>query len=207
MKIKNLILCLLFITACSTKMEEVHVMYEKSIQALQEQKYNTAAKLLEKMDEEYPYTTYANNVNVLLAYTYYKQKQYSSVIPVVDIYVKTNPRSSDIPYMLYLKALTYYNQISSYKKDREILLEFKKIVDTLSYNFPNSVYTQDLKNKSVFVMNILYLSELHIGLQYQQNKNCPAAISRYLSLLKLENEYVGIVRQNYDFCLNYLKIK
>lgn len=205
MKIKHLFL--LLIIACSTKTEEPDVMYKKSIDALQDQKYETATKLLEKMDEEYPYTSYANNVSVLLTYTYFRKKEYSMLIPIVDIYVKTNPRSPDVPYMLYIKALSYYSQIKSYKKDREILLEFKNITDFLSDQYPHSIYTKDLQEKYPFVMDILFLSEFHAGLQYQRKKSCGAAISRYLNIQNIETSYSDDVKQNLEFCFNYLNIK
>lgn len=206
MKIKHL-LCLLFVLSCASETEEPSVMYKKSVEALLDQKYETASKLLEKMDEEYPYTSYANNVTILLTYTYYKRKEYSMLIPVVDIYVKTNPRSPDVPYMLYLKALSYYSQIKSYKKDKEILLEFKNITNFLQAQYPNSAYTIDLEGRYQFVMDMLFLGEFYVGLQYQRQTNCTAAISRYLNIADIQNSYSDLVSKNLDYCFDYLNIK
>ena len=128
------------------------------------------------------------------------------LLPIVDIYVKTNPRSPDVPYMLYIKALSYYSQIKSYKKDREILLEFKNITDFLSEQYPYSIYTKDLREKYQFVMDTLFLSEFYTGLQYQRKKSCGAAISRYLSINNIETPYSEDVKQNLEFCLKYLNI-
>ena len=124
MKINTLLILAIsfFAFSCSKKTEAPEVLYEKGIKAVYKGNYNTASALFETIDEEYPYTEYAKNASILLAYVNYRNEEYSRLIPIVDIFIKVNPKDTAVPYLLYLKAMSFYTQIKTLKYQHKILI-------------------------------------------------------------------------------------
>lgn len=220
MKIKFIIYIIfcttLFACAKKNENEEVKELYEKGLKAVYQSKYETAKNYFNKIDSDFPYTEYANNTAILLAYIYYRQKDYSMILPIVDVYIKTNPRDKNMPYLLYLKSLTFYDQIKSYKKDKEILLELKDVIQQLKQFYPESEYSTDIENKYKYTINTLFLGELYVAIQYHKQNNCVAALPRYINLLTIGNhqlqeaenkKYQEIIHHNISNCFYLLKIE
>ena len=209
MKIKLIFIFAFALFSCSKKTEAPEVLYNKSVTAIYKGNYNTANTLLQQIDEEYPYTEYAKNASILLAYVNYRNEEYSLLIPVIDIFVKTNPKDSAVPYLLYLKAMSFYTQIDSFKRDKEILLEFKSITEIMVKNFPNLNYTSNLQEKYSYITNTLALGELDVAIQYQKGGNCVAAIPRYIGILNWNEDafYSNIIRKNLASCFDSIGMK
>jgi len=206
-KIVLLILTGIFIASCSKKLEQPDILYEKAINATYEGNFDTATTYLNSIDENYPYTKYAKNAEILLAYVSYKKKDYSNVVGLVDFFIKVNPRDEAVPYLLYIKALTFYDQISGYQKDKQILYEFLAIQDVMSKNYPEILYTKDLNRRLEFVQNTLSVGNIDIAIQYQKQDRCIASVSRYLEVLpSLTGENQEAVKQNIKNCLTELGI-
>lgn len=208
LKFKTLLIVLfLFVTSCTSKIEEPQVLYDKALDALYGRHFETAIRLLDNLDENYPYTKYSDNAITLLTYAHYKVKKYSEVIGIVDFFIQINPKHPNIPYLLYLKALSFYDQVKYYKKDKQILYEFIAIQSIMNSQMPNSIYTADINKKTTFIKKTILAGELDVAIQYQSNYNCIAAVNRYLSALKISNEETDyIIKYNANSCLEYLGI-
>lgn len=195
--------------SCSKKIEDPEVLYQKSLNALYNKSFQTATKLLSDLDENYPYTAYSDDTIVLLAYSDYKTKKYSEVLGIVDFFIQINPRHENTPYLLYLKALSFYDQIEYYKKDKQILYEFMALLSIMENNFQNSIYTQDLIEKSKYVKEVILAGEVDVALQYQYRQNCIAAVNRYIEALKISNQESSniMIKHNANLCLNVLGIE
>ena len=209
MKTKLLLILLASILfACSKKIEEPDVLYAKALKATYKSNFETASRHLSQIDEHYPYTEYARNAIILLAYVTYKREEYSELLPIVDIFIKTNPRDESVPYLLYLKGMSFYNQIKNHKKDKQILYEFIGVNSQLLANFPNTEYAMQINKKSEFVKNLIANGELDVAIQYQKNGDCTASVARYLEIMPfLEGKNKKLARENTKLCLEALGIK
>lgn len=208
-KINKIIFALiaLMIFSCAPKLEEVDVLYDKAIKQTFKGSLNSAENYLLQIDENYPYTEYSEKATVLLAYVTYKNKKYSELLPIVDIFIKMNPTNNNIPYLLFIKALSFYDQIKSYKKDKEILYQFMTAFTIMKSQFPNSIYTENLKQKSLFVESVLVAGNLDVAVQYQKNGYCISAINRYLEVMPFaKRSNLELAKHNAEICLKQLKI-
>ena len=202
-----LIVLALIVSNCSKKLEEPDVLYKKALHQTYKGNFESATKYLNDIDENYPYTEYSNNTTVLLAYSNYKQKKYSEVVGIIDFFIKTNPKSQFVPYLFYIKALSFYDQIENYKKDKQILYDFLEIEKIMTENFKNSIYTKDLKAKADFVVAIVIAGELDVAIQYQRKNQCIASINRYLEALPIADEKnLELIKHNAKICLEKLGI-
>jgi outer membrane protein assembly factor BamD len=207
-KLTIIFIAVVLLASCKPKLEEPDVLYAKAIKSTYKGNFNDASSYLNKIDENYPYTEYSKNAVILLAYVTYKKGDYSELLPIIEVFIKTNPRDANVPYMLYLKGLSYYDQIINYKKDKQILYEFLTVVNIMKDSYPSSIYTSDLVDRSNYVKQSLSSGELDVAIQYQKKDDCIAAITRYLEVLPfLEGQNLALAKNNASLCLQNLGIK
>jgi outer membrane protein assembly factor BamD len=207
-KLLTILLASILFACNNKKIEKPEVLYQKALKATYKGNFETASRYLSQIDENYPYTEYATNSLILLSYVNYKKGEYSELIPIVDIFIKTNPRDDNVPYLLYLKGMSFYNQIKNHKKDKQILYEFIAINSQLSANFPNTEYARQINQKSYFVKNLIANGELDVAIQYQKKGDCTASVARYLEIMPfLEGKNKELAKANIKLCLDALGIK
>ncbi len=209
MKTKILLLLLTFLVInCTKKLEEPDVLYQKALKQAYKGNFETASKYLNDIDENYPYTEYAKNATILLAYVMYKREEYSELLSVIDIFIKTTPKDEAVPYLLYIKGMSFYNQIKNYKKDKQILYEFLEVNAILSSSFKETIYAKIIAKKSEIAMKLIEAGELDVAIQYQKHGNCISSVERYLAILPaLEWKNREIAINNLKLCFDVLGIK
>lgn len=190
------------------ELEEAQKLYMEGVEYVYKSKYESAKYAFNKIDSDFPYTEYAPNSSIFLAYINYRQKNYSSISPIVDIYVKTAPGDPNIPYLFYLKGIAFYDQIKNFRKDKEVLRLFMEVINLMKASFPESPYTEAIVKREEYINKMLFLGELDIALQYHKAGNCIAAAGRYLQLQGKEIAgYEEIINENLASCLYTLGLK
>jgi len=89
------------------------------------------------------------------------------------------PASKDIPYVYYMKALSYYEQIDIPYRDQEMTVKAKEEFQTLLTTFPNSIYSKDGRIKLELIDDHLAAHEMIIGRFYMKTGDILAAIKRF----------------------------
>ena len=109
---KILFACLLFLTACATEQslddlgpEEI---YQKAYQYFEKTDYEKAAEAFDKIEQQYPYSEWAERAQIMMAYAQYKQNEYTDAIMTLDRFLQLHPGNRNASYALYLKALCYF---------------------------------------------------------------------------------------------------
>ncbi len=189
-------------SACSKKENEktsAETSYLKSLQLLKDRDYLEAAKAFEKIDDDFPFSKWAIRAEVMSAYGYYKEKEYIEVARIVDDFILLNPRDQNIAYMLYLKGLSYYDQIPNLMRSQEITKEASSIFRQLIATFPNSKYVSDVKEKLIFIDNHIAASLMTNGRYNIENKNYVAAINNF-------NEVINYYRHTDQMAEAYFRL-
>src|SRR5271165_5637268 len=113
--------------------------------------WNKASKLFEKLEARFPYGLYAQQAQLELAYTYFKDNEPASATSACYRFIKLHPNHPNVDYAYYLKGLITFNDdlgllgaIGSQdlterdpKAARESFDSFKVLVQ----KFPDSKYT------------------------------------------------------------------
>jgi outer membrane protein assembly factor BamD len=106
----------LTLTACSStspdaasKNVPVEEMYNDAKKSLTEGSYDEAIKKFESLQSHYPYGRYAQQAQLEIAYTYYKQNEPESAISAADRFIKQYPNNPRVDYAYYVKGLTNFN--------------------------------------------------------------------------------------------------
>lgn len=166
-----------------TEQKSVEVLYNEAADALEEERYQTASRLFQDVEREYPYSKWATKAQLMSAYAAYKDDSYDEAVLALDRFIELHPGSEDVDYAYYLKALTYYEQISDVARDQAMTEQALKAFDALVTRFPNSDYTRDSKLKRDLVLDHLAGKEMEIGRYYLKRNQINAAINRFRTVV------------------------
>lgn len=191
----SLFLCagVLFLSACSgdgdknAKLEEnqpVEVIYSQAASALDAEEYADAARLFEEVERLHPYSQWATRAELMAAYSYYKAFRYDESILALERFVELHPGNKDVDYALYLRGLSFYEQISDISRDQGMTEGALDAFDSLIRRFPDSRYARDAKLKRDLTLDHLAGKEMEIGRYYLNRNQINAAINRFRRVIE-----------------------
>ena len=181
-------LSLQLLCSCSHKTETekdktADELYKEASLMLTKKEYKASAELFSQVVYQYPYYEWATKAQLMEIYSYYLLKDYDSVIPAVENYVKMHPASPDIDYAYYIRALSYYVQIDIPSRDQTNTREAKAAFIEIRARFPRSEYAKDAKVKLDLINDHLAAQEMVVGRYYLNRGNIVAAINRFKVIL------------------------
>lgn len=172
----------LLLTACAGDKKDpssAEELYNQAYTQLEDTSYNHAAKSFEQVELEYPYSKWAVKAKLMSAYAYYRDKSYDDAIISLDRFIKFHPGNQDIAYAYYLKALCYYDQITSVEKDQSVTLQAMEALNNVILRFPDTDYAKDARAKIDLTVDHLAGKEMEIGRYYLQQQNYLSALNRF----------------------------
>jgi outer membrane protein assembly factor BamD len=178
----------LMAAACSNKEEAyverpVEVLYNEAVNLMQQEKYASAAKAFDEVERQHPYSVWATNAQIQAAYANYLNKKYDDAIIALDRFISLHPGHKSAPYAYYLKALSYYEQISDVGRDQKITDLAMKALDELIARFPNTSYARDARVKVDLTKDHLAGKEMEIGRYYLKQDQYLAAVNRFKNVV------------------------
>lgn len=182
--------CALLLAACGTTNEEVQeeqsvdVLYNKATQALADESYIEATKYFDEVERQHPYSEWATRAQLMAAYSSYEGQQYDEAIIALDRFIELHPGHKDVDYAHYLKALSFYEQISDVRRDQELTIESLRALDALVKKFPDSKYARDAILKMDLAKDHLAGKEMEVGRYYLVRGHINAAINRFRAVVQ-----------------------
>jgi outer membrane protein assembly factor BamD len=168
--------------------------YNEARGALNEKRYDKAAKLYEKLEARYPFGKYATQSQLDVAYAYYKNDEPDSAIAAADRFIKLNPAHPNVEYAYYIKGLVNYNRgigfidrfipTDSSQRDPGSTLDSFKDFEELLRRFPNSRYAEDSRKRIISLRNNLAMHEIHVADFYMRRGAYLAAARRCAEVLR-----------------------
>jgi outer membrane protein assembly factor BamD len=162
----------------------VETLYNQAADQLDTGKYKEAAKGFDEVDRQYPYSEWANRAQLMAAYSHYKNMNYDSAIVSLDRFIQLHPGNEDIDYAYYLKALSYYEQITDVRRDQAMTKDAMEALDAILERFPNSRYARDAQLKKDLTLDHLAGKEMDVGRYYEKQGIYPAALKRFQNVVK-----------------------
>ena len=173
-----------------------------------------AIKLYEQLESKFPFGRFAQQAQLEVAYSYYKQGETAQALSAVDKFIKTHPNHANIDYAMYLKALINFREdlgpLSRItrqdladrdpKAARESFESFKELVK----RFPESRYTADARDRMAYLIEALARHEINVARYYLQRKAYLAAANRAQDALArfptspIQREALEIMIESYD---------
>lgn len=179
----------LFLVGCGSKEDEPYVerpveeLYNKGMDALSAGEWTIAAKSFDEVERQHPYSVWAAKAQLMAAYSLYEKNKYDDSIHALDRFIQLHPSSRDVPYAYYLKALSYYEQITDVSRDQKITDQALKSLQEVVARFPESSYARDARLKIDLTRDHLAGKEMTIGRWYLKQKQYLAAINRFKNVV------------------------
>jgi outer membrane protein assembly factor BamD len=182
-------LTLLLLLVCSCKSKETSLqekeysglepLYNDALVNTKQEKYKDAAILFERVDAEYPFSTWAAKSKLMAAYNHYLLKDYDAAASLTDEFIKLYPNNSYAPYAYYLKGMCYYNRIPLVARDQEMTTNAKDTFQDLLAKFLDTDYSRDAKMKLSLIDDHLAGKEMYLGRYYLFRGDTAAAINLF----------------------------
>jgi len=168
--------------------------YDEATLALEAGEFEEAIKNLENLEARFPFSTYARQAQLDVAYAYYKFGEPESAIAAADRFIRINPRDPNVAYAWYLKGIIDFNRGSGFmdslfprdmaQHDSKSMGEALRSFSTLVERYPDSRYASDAYQHMLFLRNKLAEAELHAARYYIKRKAWLAAAKRGQSVLE-----------------------
>lgn len=194
MRFVTLFLCfavlLVGLPSCSSTTEDTQIeqdaetLYNNAAVALDERSYREATKLFEEVERQHPYSKWATQAQLMSAYASYKDQRYDEAILALDRFIQLHPGNKDVAYAHYLRALSYYEQISDVRRDQAMTQDALDALDAVIRRFPDSEYARDARLKLDLTRDHLAGKEMEVGRYYLKRGEVNAAINRFLQVVK-----------------------
>jgi outer membrane protein assembly factor BamD len=157
----------------------VEELYNNGVDALNARRFATADDQFNGVEQNYPYSSWAVNAQLMSGYSLYLQNKYTDAIGTLDRFIQLHPAHRDIAYAYYLRALCYYEQIADIERDQKGTEQAMNALREVVTRFPDSAYATDAKLKIDLCVDHLAGKEMEIGRFYQKQHLYEAAIGRY----------------------------
>ncbi len=157
----------------------VHRIYNSAIDFLEIKEYKAASMEFNEVERQHPYSTWATKSQLMSAYANYLDNQYPEAISGLQRFIQLHPAHKDTAYAYYLKALSYYEQISDVGRDQDMTERALKGLREVVRRFPKTKYASDSRLKIDFTIDHLAGKEMDVGRFYQDKKQYLAAINRF----------------------------
>lgn len=184
------------LAACAGTDNEIEVMqplneiYENAYAEFNDENYEAAAQEFTKAENQYPSSPWAADALVMAAYSYYMDGDFAGAILAADRFMRFHPGHPDVPYVLYLRGMCYYRQVSDVRREPGMsayaLQQFQQLVD----RFPNSKYAKNAENKIIILKNYIAGKVMYSARNDMARENWPSAISRLQSVIQTAQETV-----------------
>jgi outer membrane protein assembly factor BamD len=159
--------------------EPVEDLYNSAIDLMLEGKFRTSTTKFDEVERQHPYSVWATKAQLMAAYAYYQANRYDEAIVALDRFIQLHPANKDISYAYYLKALSYYEQISDVSRDQKMTQLALTSLRELTRRYPNSKYSRDAKLKLDLTYDHLAGKEMQVGRYYHTQRQYLAAINRF----------------------------
>lgn len=159
-------------------------LMSEGLQDLESGNYKSAAEKFQELKDRYPYSDFAIEAELKMADAQFRSKEYDAAYIAYDEFERMHPRDKSIPYVIYQKGLSKFEQVNAIDRDQSYSLIAKEEFERLVKRFPNDEYADRARRNIRKCLINLAEYELHVGHFYYKNKEYNAAIERYIYLIK-----------------------
>ena len=183
-----LLLCTLF-AGCSGDTDKIIAtkpiaeLYDEAYGEFDKKNYDVAAEKFQMVETQYPASEWAADALIMAAYSQYMDDDFAGAILSADRFMRFHPGHRDVPYVLYLRGMCYYRQVSDVRREPGMsvyaLQQFQQVVN----RFPHSPYAENAKNKINILKNYIAGKVMYSARNDMHKENWASAITKFQSVI------------------------
>jgi len=176
----------------ASSIEEAYIDAQEAVEV---GNYRKAISIFEQLQARFPFSDFATQIQLELAYAYYMESRVEQAIDAADTFIRENPTHARIDYAIYIKALAHFEREQGmlerlFRKDidkrppRDGELAFS-LLSRLVERYPASPYAADAQQRMVYLKNRLAAYENVVARFYLEREAYVAALNRARTALEL----------------------
>ena len=189
-------LLLVFLAGCAgsdteiIKEQPLTDIYKTAYEEFNDENYETAAIEFLKAESQYPTSQWAPDALIMAAYSHYMDNDFAGAILATDRFMRFHPGHRDVPYVMYLRGMCYYRQVSDVRREPGMSAYALQQFQALTQRFPRSEYAKNAENKILILKNYIAGKVMFAARNDMKKENWPSAISRLQSIVTDAQETV-----------------
>ncbi len=175
----------------ASSIEDAYVEAQKAVTV---GNYRKAIGIFEALQARFPFSEFATQIQLELAYAYYMDHRVEQAIDAADTFIRENPIHARIDYAIYIKALAHFERQQGmleriFRKDidkrppRDGQLAFS-LLSRLVDRYPASPYAADAQQRMIYLKNRLAAYENVVARFYLERDAYVAALNRAKTALE-----------------------
>jgi len=150
--------------------------FERAMSFFENRKHNDAVLAFQRIIFYHPSSEYVDDAQFWLARTYFEKRDYAQAIGEFDYLIRNFSTSPLLEEAFLYRAKSYLLQAPSYYKDQTETKHAISLLDEFLTKFPNSQYTNDIKDLILSARNRLAKKEVENGKLYLKLNEPDAAL-------------------------------
>ena len=159
-------------------------LYQIAMIDLDQENYEVAILKFKEIIYKYPLSNEGVQSEIMLGFVDYLNMNYDDAIYKFNRIIKIYPSHKNIDYAYYMRAVSYFEQISGENFDGKSNREAKKNFQELLNRFPESEYAKDSRQKLIFINENIAAKDMEIAIFYLKQKQYLAALGRYNKVIE-----------------------
>ena len=153
-------------------------LYAEGVNALKDGDAYYAAKKFKESENLMSLYVWASKASLMASYADYSRSSYTSAIFSLERHINNYPADKNMPYVHYLLAMCYYEQILDEKKDLGPLLKAKEKFEFIMETYPDTDYGTDARFNIDLIIDQLAAKEMSITRFYMKTEKWIPALNR-----------------------------
>ncbi len=175
-----------------------------------------AIKQLERLESRYPFGRWAQQAQLDIAYSHYKDGERAVALAAIERFIKLHPNHPAMDYAVYLKGLINFNEQQGFlaslggqdlserdlRAARDSFDNFKELVT----RWPDSKYAPDAEQRMRYLVNAMAAGEVHIARYYFRRGAYIAAANRSQTVVRQYPQAPAVEEAIYIMMASYDKL-
>ncbi|MBI4465963.1 MAG: outer membrane protein assembly factor BamD [Acidobacteria bacterium] len=173
------------------------ILYEKSLEDIQNRRYDVARLTLQTLINTYPDSDYLAAAKLAIADSYFTEGTTTALTHAEVEYkdfITFFPNAPEVPLAQYRAALCHFRQLEKPDRDPTHARRAEEELQLLLRNYPTSEYAADSEKKLLQVQEVLAEGEYRVGRFYFIRPSPRAAAGR---LARLVDRYPNFSRRDH----------
>ncbi len=158
-------------------------IYDSAYNKIDDKNYAEAANEFQNAEKSFPASEWAPDALTMAAYASYIDNDFSGALAITDRFMRFHPGHKNAPYILYLRGMCYYRQVSDVRREPGMSVYALQAFQTLVQRFPDSEYAKNSENKIMILKNYIAGKTLYSARRDMQKQNWTSAIERLQSII------------------------
>ena len=165
-------------------------IYANAYAEFNDENYEEAALEFLRAETQHPASFWAPDALIMAAYSHYMDDDFAGALLATDRFMRFHPGHQDVPYVMYLRGMCYYRQVSDVRREPGMSAYALTQFQTLVQRFPNTEYAKNAENKIIILKNYIAGKVMYSARNDMRTENWPSAISQLQTVIRDAQETV-----------------